>query len=314
MVQPWLSTGLAAGFSANAIAPRMMATAKHILVSVGTPVQLNDGSIRHVIATTNAPDGADVTVLTVDADLPAWSAVTPTTNWHPADAFFVGAGVVGGAEVRDGTDQLRGWFWAGNEGTLRWTHSSTRYAKSMLEQYEVGFDGEDGSFAMTNGDSGGGFYVMDANGKWALQGIGSGISAHNGTLDVNGSPASQFRPVTGATNVTYQSNQMTMPRAWLSSLMPQSGDLDFNGTVDFNDLAVFAQHYNQPGTWSLGDFTGDGLVDFNDLVGLAQHYSGPQSDLTTILGFTPSLVVPEPTTALLIGLPVAMSRRRRRAA
>jgi ELWxxDGT repeat protein len=57
------------------------------------------------------------------------------------------------------------------------------------------------------------------------------------------------------------------------------GDVTRDATVDFNDLVVLAQHYNQVGgkAWADGDVTGDGNVDFNDLVALAQNYNASLS-------------------------------------
>jgi hypothetical protein len=52
------------------------------------------------------------------------------------------------------------------------------------------------------------------------------------------------------------------------------GDFTGDGVVDFNDLVVLAQHYNQPSFGpSQGDSTADGMTDFNDLVSLAQNYN-----------------------------------------
>jgi Bacterial Ig-like domain len=55
-----------------------------------------------------------------------------------------------------------------------------------------------------------------------------------------------------------------------------AGDADRNRTVNFNDLLVLAQNYNQTGkTFSQGnfDYSADGLVGFNDLLLLAQRYN-----------------------------------------
>ena len=53
------------------------------------------------------------------------------------------------------------------------------------------------------------------------------------------------------------------------------GDANRDGAVDFNDLAILAQHYNTIGgnTWDTGDFNGDGNVDFEDLAAMAQNYN-----------------------------------------
>jgi hypothetical protein len=309
-VQAWMSTGEVGGYAVNAFGPRQLATAKHIGVGVGALVHLNDGTQRHVTAVTTNPDGHDVSVLTVDGDLPTWSTVTPMTNWRPADAMFIAGGMTGGAEVRDVANELRGWYWAGQAGTLHWTRTSIKYAKQPTEQYEVGFDPEAGSFAMTGGDSGGGFYIMDTAGDWHLQGIGVGIYSHNGSLLIDGAHTSQFKPATGATNVPYSGSEMAMPRTWLRSLLPTPGDTDFSGAVDFADLVALARNYGDAGSWSGGDFNGDGLVDFFDLTELAQNYGGGPLDISDFERFG---VVPEPTlTALVVAAPALLLRRSRR--
>jgi len=53
----------------------------------------------------------------------------------------------------------------------------------------------------------------------------------------------------------------------------QTGDINGDGNVDFNDLVILAQHYNSPATTAQGDINGDGSDDFNDLVLLAQNYN-----------------------------------------
>jgi hypothetical protein len=72
------------------------------------------------------------------------------------------------------------------------------------------------------------------------------------------------------------------------------GDLNHDRFVDFNDLAVLAQNYNQSGlTYTDGDLNGDGTVDFNDLVLLAQRYN------TSL----PALAPPLPSAAQAVAAP-----------
>ncbi|MDB5321605.1 MAG: hypothetical protein JWN40_3236 [Phycisphaerales bacterium] len=97
------------------------------------------------------------------------------------------------------------------------------------------------------------------------------------------------------------------------------GDANFDGLVDFLDLAILAQHYNiNDGTlrWGFGDFTGDGSVDFLDLAKLAQNYNVSaagvsfQSDVAAAFAR-----VPEPSsvaTMLLAAVGGLMRPRRRR--
>ena len=53
-----------------------------------------------------------------------------------------------------------------------------------------------------------------------------------------------------------------------------AGDVNRDRVVNFDDLAVLAQHYNTAGkTFDQGDFNYDGLVNFDDLALLAQRYN-----------------------------------------
>jgi hypothetical protein len=54
------------------------------------------------------------------------------------------------------------------------------------------------------------------------------------------------------------------------------GDANLDRRVDFNDLVVLAQHYNDTSgnrNWDQGDFTYEGSVDFRDLTLLSQNYN-----------------------------------------
>lgn len=99
------------------------------------------------------------------------------------------------------------------------------------------------------------------------------------------------------------------------------GDTDFDGSVDFDDLLVVAQHYNGSGKlWTQGDFTLDGNVNFDDLLVLAQSYQtapslleGQPFDASFVSDFTLARsLVPEPSFLLAASLGCVGSRRRRR--
>lgn len=302
--EPWRATGLAAGYAVNAIGPRQMATAKHTGLGVGSVVQLSDGTSRRVVSAQSTAD-VDVTLLTVDEDLPTWVPVRETALFNPVDAMFIGAGHTPGDVVTNLSGVTRGWFWGSGRGTLHWTRSELAYARSPLEDYEVLFREMPGSFAVAAGDSGGGFYTMDAAGQWNLQGIAVGYNRYNGDLLVNGLPTSQFKPAAPPYNVPYQGNRILMPRQWLRSLLPVEGDANFDGTVDFGDLMLLVQNYESQGTWSNGDFSGNGLVGFEDILLLGQNYRGPASDLEFL-----KVIAPEPNLLWISCL--ATGRRRRR--
>lgn len=102
------------------------------------------------------------------------------------------------------------------------------------------------------------------------------------------------------------------------------GDANLDRAVNFNDLVALAQNYNlaSGAIWTQGDFTYDGAVNFNDLVLLAQNYNGALLAGELPAGVSPQFagdwavalsLVPEPTTIALLGLPLAIAARRRKA-
>jgi fibronectin-binding autotransporter adhesin len=105
------------------------------------------------------------------------------------------------------------------------------------------------------------------------------------------------------------------------------GDSNFDGSVDFLDLAALAQSYNTTiagstdNWWMRGDFNLDGMVDFLDLARLAQNYNTalPPSAAGLPPDFardvqTAFAAVPEPSSVLLsvVGAALLLSRRRQR--
>jgi hypothetical protein len=102
------------------------------------------------------------------------------------------------------------------------------------------------------------------------------------------------------------------------------GDANLDGAVDFADLVLLAQNYNQPSNrfWANGDFTYDGAVNFADLTKLAQNYNS-RMPADAIPGASAAFssdverafaTVPEPATHWLLAAVAAtsMARRRRR--
>jgi endonuclease I len=90
------------------------------------------------------------------------------------------------------------------------------------------------------------------------------------------------------------------------------GDANLDGSVNFADLLILAQNYNQAAgsSWQTGDFDRDGQTVFSDLLVLAQNYGSPatlQADWSRA-----QLMVPEPATLVAIFASGALLARRRR--
>jgi hypothetical protein len=95
------------------------------------------------------------------------------------------------------------------------------------------------------------------------------------------------------------------------------GDVNLDGTVNFTDLLVVAQHFNTTGNdWAHGNFVyrADGLVNFSDLLAVAQNFNHtlPVGLAAQIQPETVEL--PEPGSAALVAIPLAgmLARRRRK--
>ena len=71
---------------------------------------------------------------------------------------------------------------------------------------------------------------------------------------------------------------------------PLFGDVQVSTVpLDFNYLVALAAHYDQPGTFAMGDLNDDGRVDFNDLVILAANYGRSLATTTAAARTPPSL-------------------------
>ena len=105
----------------------------------------------------------------------------------------------------------------------------------------------------------------------------SGNMAFTMSLDYQ-VPAGQFISAT-ATEVVAPPPEQNLPVEPISTSefsadvkVRLMGDVNDDGNVGFDDLAILARNYGKPGTPDQGDVNGDGKINFNDLVLLARNY------------------------------------------
>ena len=93
------------------------------------------------------------------------------------------------------------------------------------------------------------------------------------------------------------------------------GDINLDGTVDVQDLAILAANYRKQvtGGWLQGDFNNDGVVDIEDLALLAANYrqsyasdvvpdyAGFDAAAIQVLSQAGLTVAPEPGAFVLLG-------------
>jgi hypothetical protein len=100
------------------------------------------------------------------------------------------------------------------------------------------------------------------------------------------------------------------------------GDANVDGQVDITDLGALATSWQTAGTWANGDFDYSNFVDITDLGALATNWQAgvgsplrpgdlSLSEALASLGL-PSVAVPEPASAGLLGAAMLLSTRRLR--
>jgi hypothetical protein len=89
-----------------------------------------------------------------------------------------------------------------------------------------------------------------------------------------------------------------------------AGDANMDASVTFADFLQLQNHYNQVNTdWEQGDWNYDGSTTFADFLILQNNYNKTMTVGSLQQGA--SGAVPEPTTILLLLIPLTLTRRRR---
>lgn len=328
----WGETGSWQVGGGVAIAPNYFLTAQHLGGTTGQTFNVNGRNFTASSFTDIA--GSDLRLVKITGNFPAYAPLYRGAVGSEAGQAIsmIGFGrfAHGSALTTNGTQD--GWNWgttAGKNFAMNTAAGAVTVAGSQLIDYS--FDPLSGRSEgiYTAGDSGGGTFI-NTGGAWRLAGINFAVtnfysqplapsplqaSIYNGSglfvKDQNGNFVAATSPQFGyATEIA----------AYISRIdaVIDPGDVNDDGSVNFNDLLTLAQHYGHPGSYPQGDLNFDGQVNFNDLLILAQHYGqslGASAAAATSFSSDAAAAgiasVPEPTSFAAPILAIFLARRRR---
>jgi hypothetical protein len=224
-----------------------------------------------------------------------------------------------------------------NDRAVRWTAGSTTAVE--LPVLSSGPLGTSNAQATAVNDSNVTVGVADHYAFGAFQGTSAVLwRADNSILDLNtrlsANSGWQLSSAVDVSNAGFITGVGTFDppgaatayqRAWMM-LVPEAGtygrgDANFDGSVNFDDLLILAQHYGETNltlSATVADLDLGGAVNFDDLLRLAQNYGSTaltQASSTTRSEFDADWalarsMVPEPIA--IVFLPVGIVRRRRK--
>lgn len=184
----WQITG---GFCGTVIGPHHLATVRHLGLQVGQEFIYQ--GLRYRALRVSWPDSGDLALLEVAGriDSPA-PLYTRTNEVHRALVLF-GKGTQRGTPVLgpppNGT-QVRGWNWGGSDFIQRWGTNrvedvyDAKPGDSVTGSFLVSFFSDRGGAdlgTLSTGDSGGGAFIQDIDGRWKLAGINSLVESQFNT-------------------------------------------------------------------------------------------------------------------------------------
>ena len=173
-------------YCATAIGPHHAVTARHLGLGAGSIVRFA-GLTFPVVAVTNAPD-SDLQLVELAGHLPDFAPIYSATNEPGRTLVLHGRGTQRGNAVSapDATGAMRGWRWGGGDGRLRWgtnvvtdtgtgTPDQGFAGEVLIATFGPGAVGDTGT--LSSGDSGGGAFLRDDDGRWKLAGVNYAVEA-----------------------------------------------------------------------------------------------------------------------------------------
>jgi hypothetical protein len=256
-------------------------------ITVATTYDITSNSLGRAGMTSVGFSDADVTLLcgssadTIRANLTTSLDITLNGNANPAptpDILLLTAPAM--IASHQSTSSIDGVWTLPSIGTVTYTNieeirspllvQSSRFDRDALA-VEIDFAGDVGA-TLELGDlmlhDASGVTIPIASVKWDAANRRGRFA-----LSIPAPPADGIYTATLATTFNDGAASLSAPFVFTFSML--RGDIDLDGTVDFDDLLILAQNYGQSGrTYSQGniDYSADGLVNFDDLLLLAQRY------------------------------------------
>ncbi len=254
------------------------------------------------------PVNTDVTTITVgrvqESAQTTWYIDTDPTDWIWSETDFEDADITKtGWDTLSARDKLWGENVVEPDGFITPDY-----------MFRTDFDDVDGDMQGVTLDSGGGVFTYNSSSQlWELAGVILSVRQWNNQPNKPGSiTTSVYGNSTFMANLSLYTDQISDTIAGTGPHCP--GDVNEDGTVDTEDLAVLLQNFDtaQEG-WEYGDLVDNDFVDTNDLASLLQNWgatcTGAEAEPERF-----AVQIPEPASVFLVsvGMCAVIFRKRRR--
>jgi hypothetical protein len=184
----WQWQGYWGSFLGTPIAPGYFITAGHVGGNVGADFTF-DGQDYSTTATFNDPQ-SDLEIWQINGTFPTWAPLYTGNQEAGKLMTTFGRGTDRGRYIKV-NGQLKGWYWSGGDGSLSWGTNIINGAARVKTDTDVNKgsfrngglywtfdrDGTHQEATLSNGDSGGGAFIKDTDGKWKLVGVNFSVDA-----------------------------------------------------------------------------------------------------------------------------------------
>ncbi|HVU89176.1 MAG TPA: dockerin type I domain-containing protein [Pirellulales bacterium] len=218
-----------------------------------------------------------------DNTLPVWNTTTQALASHS------GYITTGPQVMRWGDNTVSATSSPFNVGTV----SDPRWIQAFQTTFNSGSGASPNEFQVTTGDSGGAVFT-NVGGVWMLSGMIDSIGLVNGQpFSTNGN---SWTAAFGDTSIL---TDISFYRSEILAHVPLFGDLNGDGIVNTQDLAIVSSNWLATGTGIAGDVNGDGIVNSQDLALISSNWPRQAGNTSEAVGAQGGTNVPEPKAVIL---------------